>query len=121
MYPQTDLLLRRFMGVTPKPFILEAIIIKDTDIHIRISNKDKQRIQALAKKSKLSLSEYMINSSIKAKIIVEADKSQYITELRRIGNNINQITKKVNQGILKEVNLKEVKQELKKIWQLLSS
>lgn len=69
----------------------------------------------------MTLSEYMIKSSINAKIIVEADKSQYITELRRIGNNINQITRKVNQGIIKQVNLVEVKQELNKIWQLLSS
>ena len=72
-------------------------------------------------KSKLSMSEYMIRSSINAKIIVEADKSEYITELRRIGNNINQITRKVNQGIVKETNLLEVKQELNKLWLLLSS
>ena len=109
------------MGVTPKPFILEAIIIKDTEINIRMSNKQKNIIQALAMKSKLSMSEYIIRSSINAKIIVEADKSQYITELRRIGNNINQITRKVNQGLVKEVNLKEVKEELNDLWQLLSS
>ena len=109
------------MGVAPKPFILEAIIIKDTEINIRMSNKQKNIIQALAMKSKLSMSEYMIRSSINAKIIVEADKSEYITELRRIGNNINQITRKVNQGILKETNLLEVKQELNKLWLLLSS
>lgn len=109
------------MGVTPKPFILEAIIIKDTEINIRMSNKQKNIIQALAMKSKLSMSEYIIRSSINAKIIVEADKSQYITELRRIGNNINQITRKVNQGLVKEVNLKEVKEELNNLWQLLSS
>ena len=109
------------MGVAPKPFILEAIIIKDTEINIRMSNKQKNIIQALAMKSKLSMSEYMIRSSINAKIIVEADKSEYITELRRIGNNINQITRKVNQGIVKEINLLEVKQELNKLWLLLSS
>ena len=74
-----------------------------------------------AKKSKMNLSEYMIASSLNGKIIVESDKSEYITELRRIGNNINQLTKKVNQGILKEINLSEVKEELNKIWQLLSS
>ena len=109
------------MGVAPKPFILEAIIIKDTEINIRMSNKQKNIIQALAMKSKLSMSEYMIRSYINAKIIVEADKSEYITELRRIGNNINQITRKVNQGIVKETNLLEVKQELNKLWLLLSS
>jgi hypothetical protein len=69
----------------------------------------------------MNLSEYMIASSLNGKIIVESDKSEYITELRRIGNNINQLTKKVNQGILKEINLSEVKEELNKIWQLLSS
>lgn len=69
----------------------------------------------------MSLSEYMITSSLNEQIIVESDKSEYITELRRIGNNINQLTKKVNQGILSEVNLSEVKKELNKIWQLLSS
>lgn len=74
-----------------------------------------------AKQSKMSLSEYMITSSLNEQIIVEADKSEYITELRRIGNNINQLTKKVNQGILREINLSEVKKELNKIWQLLSS
>lgn len=74
-----------------------------------------------AKKTKMSLSEYMITSSLNEQIIVESDKSEYITELRRIGNNINQLTKKVNQGILSEVNLSEVKKELNKIWQLLSS
>ena len=63
----------------------------------------------------------MISSSLEEQIIVETDKREYITELRRIGNNINQLTKKVNQGILKEVNLSEVKRELNKIWQLLNS
>ena len=69
----------------------------------------------------MKLSEYMITSSLEQNIIVEADKSEYITELRRIGNNINQLTKKVNQGILRAINLSEVKKELNKILQLLSS
>lgn len=109
------------MGVAPKPFILEAIIIKDAELHIRLDKKDKEKIIALAKKSKLNISDYIVKSSKNTKIIVEADKSEYITELRRIGNNINQITRKVNQGILKETNLLEVKQELNKLWLLLSS
>lgn len=78
-------------------------------------------IRQRAKKAKMNLSEYMIASSLNTNIIVEKDNSEYITELRRIGNNINQITKKVNQGIIKEINLSEVKKELNKIWQLLSS
>ena len=78
-------------------------------------------IRQKAEKAKMNLSEYMIASSLNTNIIVEKDNSEYITELRRIGNNINQITKKVNQGIIKEINLNEVKKELNKIWQVLSS
>ena len=96
------------------------IHIKDKVINIRISNEDKKKIEELAKKSKLNMSEYIIKSSLNANIIVEADKSEYISELRRIGNNINQITRNVNQGLVKEISLKEVKQELNKLWQLLS-
>ena len=96
------------------------IHIKDKVINIRISNEDKKKIEGLARKCKLNMSEYIIKSSLNANIIVEADKSEYISELRRIGNNINQITRNVNQGLVREINLKEVKQELYKLWQLLS-
>ena len=111
------------MGVTPKPFIIlgGVIIRKETQINLRISLKDKKEIEKKAQKCKMNFSEYMIASSLNTNIIVEKDNSEYITELRRIGNNINQLTKKVNQGILSEVNLSEVKKELNKIWQLLSS
>lgn len=97
------------------------IHIKDKVINIRISNEDKKKIEELAKKCKLNMSEYIVKSSLNANIIVEADKSEYISELRRIGNNINQITRSVNQGLVREINLKEVKQELNKLWKLLSS
>lgn len=95
--------------------------MKNTDIHIRVTENEKAKILRKAEKAKLTITEYIVKSSLNSNIIVEADKSQYINELRRIGNNINQITKKVNQGIVKEVNLKETKMELNKIWQLLSS
>lgn len=94
---------------------------KRYETHIRMSKSEEKKIKAKANKCKMTLSKYMIESSLNTQIIVEEDKKQFITELRRIGNNINQITKKVNQGILKEINLEEVKQELNKIWQLLSS
>lgn len=95
--------------------------MRNTDIHIRVTENEKAKILRKAEKAKLTITEYIVKSSLNSNIIVEADKSQYINELRRIGNNINQITKKVNQGIVREVNLKETKMELNKIWQLLSS
>lgn len=41
-------------------------------------------------------------------------------ELRRIGNNVNQIARAVNGGYVSAVNLTETREELKAIWQLLN-
>ena len=42
-------------------------------------------------------------------------------EYGRIGNNLNQITRAVNAGMISAVDLNETKEELKKIWQSLNS
>ena len=42
-------------------------------------------------------------------------------ELRRVGNNLNQITRAVNAGMIPAVDLNETREELKKIWQSLNS
>lgn len=93
---------------------------KEYETHIRLNIKEKEQISLKAKKANMTLSKYMIESSLKATIIVPKDNSEYITELRRIGNNINQIAKKVNQGIVKEIDFRDTNKELRKIWQLLS-
>ena len=41
-------------------------------------------------------------------------------QLRRIGNNLNQLTWRVNEGTLTAVNLEETKRELAKIFELLN-
>ena len=53
-------------------------------------------------------------------IIVINGLEEAITQLRKIGNNINQLTKLSNKGSITNVNLENVKEELKNIWQLLN-
>ena len=43
-----------------------------------------------------------------------------ITELRRIGNNINQLTKLANSRVITCADLRSTKKELEKIWQSLN-
>ena len=43
-----------------------------------------------------------------------------ITQVRKIGSNINQLTRLSNQGSITNVDLENVKEELKNIWQLLN-
>lgn len=52
-------------------------------------------------------------------IFVPRDNSKYVTELQRIGNNINQIAKKANQGYFKVYNFEQTNQELRNLWILL--
>ena len=53
-------------------------------------------------------------------IIVINGLEEIIIQLRKIGNNINQLTKLCNQGRLTSINLEDVKKEMKSIWQLLN-
>ena len=43
-----------------------------------------------------------------------------VGQLRHIGNNLNQLTWRVNEGTLTAVNLEETKQELAKLYDLLT-
>ena len=53
-------------------------------------------------------------------IIVVDGLEEIIMQLRKIGNNINQLTKLCNQGRLTNINLEDVKKEMNSIWQLLN-
>ena len=53
-------------------------------------------------------------------IIVVDGLEEIIMQLRKIGNNINQLTKLCNQGRITNINLEDVKKEVKSIWQLLN-
>jgi len=53
-------------------------------------------------------------------IIVVDGVEEIIIQLRKIGNNINQLTKLCNQGRITNISLEDVKKEMKSIWQLLS-
>ena len=43
------------------------------------------------------------------------------SELRKIGNNLNQLTRAVNSGFAYEVDLRETREEVARIWRSLNS
>ena len=83
-------------------------------------NEFIEKIKSKIKKSKLNTSEYLLKTAMDKEIIVINGLEEAITQLRKIGNNINQLTKLSNQGSITNVNLENVKEELKNIWQLLN-
>ncbi len=93
---------------------------KTERIEIRVTPEEKMTITLKSKQANQSISEFIIKSSTGNKIIVINELPEMITELRRIGNNINQLTRLANSKIITCVDLEGTKKELQKLWQSLN-
>lgn len=89
---------------------------KDERITIRVTKKEKERLIRKSKNAELSLSEYLIEQGLDKDIIVIDGIKDLTTELRKIGNNINQLTHLANSRMIYTVDLGNAKDELKNIW-----
>lgn len=94
---------------------------KDKIITIRVNEKEKRKLIEKSEIAKLSLSEYLIKQVLDKDIVILDELNEVVTELRRIGNNINQLTHLANSGRIYTVDLSEVKQELGKIWNVINN
>lgn len=92
---------------------------KDKKINIRLSEKEKSIIEVKAKKLNMTITKFIISSCLKDKIVIVNGLDKVDTELRRIGNNINQLTRLANEKIITVIDLKELRMEVNNIWQLL--
>lgn len=93
---------------------------KNRHFNFRVNEKEYNKIKSKIKNSKLNTSEYLLRTAMNKEIIVIEGLEEIIIQLRKIGNNINQLTKLCNQGRLRNINLEDVKKEMKSIWQLLN-
>ena len=92
---------------------------KDKKINIRLTEKEKNIIELKAKKCNMTITKFIVSSCLKDKIIIVNGLDKVESELRRIGNNINQLTRLANEKIITVVDLKELRMEVNNIWQLL--
>lgn len=86
----------------------------------RVTPEEKKLIETKALSSYRLVSMYLRDCALDKEIIVIDGVKDVATELRRIGNNLNQITKAVNSGVY-AVDLTETKKEVQKVWQSLNS
>ena len=93
---------------------------KNKHFNFRVNEKEYNKIKNKIEKSNLNTSEYLLRTAMKKEIIVIDGLEEIIIQLRKIGNNINQLTKLCNQGRLTSINLEDVKKEMNSIWQLLN-
>lgn len=93
---------------------------RQKQIVIRATDKEFEQIKAKVKKSKLTQNKYLLQSALDKEIKVVEGIKDLVIETKRIGVNLNQLTKLANQG---KVNcsdeLSEINEELVEVWQLL--
>ena len=92
---------------------------KDKKINIRLTEKEKNIVELKAKKLNMTITKFIISSCLKDKIVIVNGLDKVDSELRRIGNNINQLTRLANEKIITVIDLKELRMEVNNIWQLL--
>lgn len=93
---------------------------RDKQIVIRATEKELKEIKKKVERSKLSQNKYFLQSALDKDILVVEGLKDLMLETKRIGVNLNQLTKLANQG---QVNcseeLREINKELKEVWQSL--
>ena len=89
---------------------------KDKKINIRLTEKEKNIIELKAKKLNMTITKFIISSCLKDKIVIINGLDKIDTELRRIGNNINQLTRLANEKIITVIDLKKLRMEANNIW-----
>ena len=90
-------------------------------LRTRVSPEEREQIEYKALSSCRTVSHYLRDVALDKPIVVINGVDELADELRRVGNNLNQITRAVNAGMIPAVDLNETREELKKIWQSLNS
>lgn len=82
---------------------------------IRLTQTEKSEICKRSRKAKLTLTEYILKSSLQSEIKV-LDLQPLLVEMKRLGNNLNQITRKITSGAFSSYNFAEVLDMQRKIY-----
>jgi len=88
---------------------------RDRTLTIRVTEKEKQYIQKRADKADLSVTDYMVRLSQETPIYIPVNMQPFLLELKLIGNNINQLTKKVNAEVFSSYNCDEFIDAIEKL------
>lgn len=112
------------VGLSPYPYKSYErkydMEIKTEILKFRVTPEEKEIITRKALSSYRLISMYLRDCALEKPITVINGADIVAEELRRIGNNVNQVARAVNGGYVSAVNLTETREELKAIWQSLN-
>ena len=92
---------------------------RNQTLTIRVTAGEKDAITQKAAKARMSITDYIVASSQLTQIHVTEDTRPLVTELKRIGNNLNQISMKINAGAFQSYNFREVIEMQRSIYEAL--
>ena len=81
-------------------------------VPVRFSDHELSVIDANAKRAGMSRTEFLVSAGMDKPIVILDDLKPMLAELRRIGNNVNQLTRKANSGEIYAVGLTEINEQL---------
>lgn len=94
---------------------------KNSIISFRVTPEEKAWIEEHSYGHYRRISDFVRDCIFKKEIVNISGADEIARELQRIGNNLNQLTRAVNAGMTRVVDLETTKQEVAKVWQSLNS
>lgn len=92
---------------------------KTVNFSFRLTPADKKKMQSLARKAGLTMTDYIMRSALNKPIVVIPGLEALTYQMKAIGNNLNQLTHRANAGETRVVHLGETSERLGDIWKAL--
>ena len=83
---------------------------KDIKFSTQMASEDRQAIKELAKRSRMSMSDYVTACCLGKQVVVIDGLKEVLKELKSIGRNLNQLVTLAHMGRVTVVNLDSVRQ-----------
>jgi hypothetical protein len=103
--------------------MVEVARKKNKQINIRMTDEEYSAFIQRLKVSRMSQNDFVMKSILDKKITILDGFKELTDQIKKIGVNLNQLTRSVNYGQLLDGKdeLKEIQKELGEVWQSLSA
>ena len=94
---------------------LEKNMKKDIKFSTRMASADREAIKELAKRSGMSMSDYVTACCLGKQVVVVDEQKELLRQLKGIGSNINRLTVLANMGKVQVIGLEKAAGELSEV------
>ena len=88
---------------------------KDIKFSTRMASADREAIKELAKRSGMSMSDYVTACCLGKQVVVVDEQKELLRQLKGIGSNINRLTVLANMGKVQVIGLEKAAGELSEV------